>query len=495
MPPKPSSPRRRKKKKADEGMLSHPEFPAPNRAEMQIRFSVLESKHKRLQDEHSKLTQECEQLRQHCKDAEESEKTCFQIAERDRRDRQHALDQQKDLYSEVSAELEKTISDHKDAVDSLVKAHADEISTLEMRLLDVQTKYDGLTEFIEERDKMYAKMKDLEETIERMISDHAEVLEGVRMDAESDRKTTRDAMIRKLRQTRDELFQLTDDHRDLKTHQTMKENERLSRDVAMYEREVRALMQQVTELTDECQENAHALAVERDTSGQLVKRTHQQDRVIAALTAKVEELTGDEDERRRGADADRIKKIAALSETVDRQYEIIVELKRELDSLVHKNADVTAQLSQLRRERARERDEGVELQQFLVGCLSDVKKVAARTNTQQSSVVDLDVLDVADKLEVLNYLIRKMNVWNSGLAPTAPPPPTRLLPMISPKMPPAAASSAASSSASGCVRQHHRQQQNKQQYNPHPPAPPPKSSSSSTNPTTPTIPHTPPGDP
>jgi len=407
--------------------LSTPEFSAQDRAELQIRLTNLETKLTRSHSEVQQLQGQVTRLNARVREVQDSEEACREISERDADKRMQMLEIERSTVTQLMQQIDALKAQHHEAMSAAMKAADQDRTELEERLVTIQVSYNELAHFRDQKEKLMRDMEVVEEALKTEKMEREKEVEKMRKAANDERRKTRDAMILKLRQTRDELFQLTDEHRNLKAQQTVRENERLLRDVTKYEKEVSFLMERNNELSAEVGTLSHHLSVDRDTNAHLVRRTHAQDKMVGVLSDKLRALEAEGEERRSALDTERQRKIAALSETVDKQYDIILELKQELDVVTARSQETSSALQALRRERAMERDEASHLQSFLVACLSDVKRLQGAVSSSStfgatggSAAVRLDSLDSSDRMEILNYLLRKLNLWQSGLHPSAP---------------------------------------------------------------------------
>ena len=137
-------------------------------------------------------------------------------------------------------------------------------------------------------------------------------------------------MINKWRKTRLEVYKLTEDHLQTKTQQTIQENEKLTRDLDTYAREAREMMKHNVRLKEENSSLKRSLEIEQRSVSELMKKSQQQQRAIKTLVQKIKTFEEMYKQVKGDNDSEKANRIIGLGETIDNQYDVILDLKREL---------------------------------------------------------------------------------------------------------------------------------------------------------------------
>eukprot|EP01059_Diplonema_ambulator_P033954 TRINITY_DN7388_c0_g1_i1.p1 TRINITY_DN7388_c0_g1~~TRINITY_DN7388_c0_g1_i1.p1 ORF type:complete len:249 (+),score=81.84 TRINITY_DN7388_c0_g1_i1:302-1048(+) len=223
-------------------------------------------------------------------------------------------------------------------------------------------------------------------------------------------------MIRKWRKTRLEVYKLTEDHLQTKTQQTIQENEKLTRDLDIYAREAKEMMNHNSKLKDENIATKRSLEIEERSVAELMKKSQQQQRAIRSLVQKLKNYEDLYKRCQEEKDAERAEGLSGLGETIDSQYNIILELRKELDETNEELEHCKASLRSERKDSAERVMALTEAQQFLLQCVEDVKVQA--TATRKGSLV---TLNACDRIEAVNYLLHRLEGFESSMYPRPPP--------------------------------------------------------------------------
>eukprot|EP00999_Lentomonas_sp_LEN2_P002927 NODE_789_length_1196_cov_51.478017_g748_i0.p1 GENE.NODE_789_length_1196_cov_51.478017_g748_i0~~NODE_789_length_1196_cov_51.478017_g748_i0.p1 ORF type:complete len:327 (-),score=57.80 NODE_789_length_1196_cov_51.478017_g748_i0:40-1020(-) len=223
-----------------------------------------------------------------------------------------------------------------DAQNQISRERAERFSIqteLEDRIRELEKVIEETEEFRREKASMVVKIAELEETIARLHADHATAFQEQAAKNSADREELRAELVRRLRKTQGKLFRLTDDHLHIKTQKMLSDNERLTQDVELYHKESKELLQANQALVQANEELKQAVQVQNANNEALIRKAHSHEITIQTLLAKIKSLEASAEESRTSLTDEKSRKILALSETVDKQYDIICDLRRELDEV------------------------------------------------------------------------------------------------------------------------------------------------------------------
>ena len=225
------------------------------------------------------------------------------------------------LQEELNAEIERLKAD-KEQVEVALQ---EDIENLEAQLKE-------LNDFKSQKMGIEREIEELRANMVSMSDAHKSELEAQTQEYTAQRDKLRSDMLRRLKRTRDELFRLTDEQLHNKMHQTIKENEKLTLELEMYARESKQLLAANQQLATENASVKRSLDLQNSTTEELIRKSQTQQANIKQLTAKVKKLEASVESQKTVNAVDQSKRVVELNETVNRQYDLILELKTEVCS-------------------------------------------------------------------------------------------------------------------------------------------------------------------
>ncbi|KAJ9442541.1 hypothetical protein DIPPA_08776 [Diplonema papillatum] len=315
-----------------------------------------------------------------------------------------------DERNKLEADLRMQLTLEKEDRDALVERMKQEAASLQQQLDDVE-------QFRQQKDAMVRKIDGLEATIAELRASHVKELDSLQEVHKEERERLRTDMIRKWRKTRLEVYKLTEDHLQTKTQQTIQENEKLTQDLDTYAREVRDMMFHNTKLVEENAALKRSIEIEEHSVAELMRKSQKQQRAIRNL---VQKLKGFEDVHRKSQydkDADSMQRITGLGETIDNQYDIILELKDELDGVYAKLREAEKGFHDQIQANGHQMLKLTEVQHFLIQCADDVHQQAALCSSKESP---LSTLSPAARGQAVDYMLRRLKCFETGFFPKPP---------------------------------------------------------------------------
>eukprot|EP01060_Flectonema_neradi_P020761 TRINITY_DN28258_c0_g1_i1.p1 TRINITY_DN28258_c0_g1~~TRINITY_DN28258_c0_g1_i1.p1 ORF type:complete len:364 (+),score=83.53 TRINITY_DN28258_c0_g1_i1:112-1092(+) len=285
----------------------------------------------------------------------------------------------------------------------------DEVTELKNRLEEV-------AHFKRDKDSMVAHIQELEATIQQNKITHAKELEKLHDVHNEEREQLREDTIKKWRKTRLEVYKLTEDHLQTKTQQTIQENEKLTRDLDVYAREAREMIRHNSKLIEDNTSTKRSLEIEQRSVAELMEKSQQQQRAIRNLVQKLKSYEELYKQGQQDRDAEKNQRIISMGETIDSQYDIILDLKKQLDDVSLSSRKQQQQLEAAKHELNTKALSLSEAQQFLLQCFEDIKDQATLSGRSRS----LNELSETDRTLAIEYLRKRFDGFESGFCPKPP---------------------------------------------------------------------------
>eukprot|EP01006_Ploeotia_vitrea_P024086 TRINITY_DN56811_c0_g1_i1.p1 TRINITY_DN56811_c0_g1~~TRINITY_DN56811_c0_g1_i1.p1 ORF type:complete len:589 (-),score=74.00 TRINITY_DN56811_c0_g1_i1:167-1933(-) len=299
---------------------------------------------------------------------------------RDMRDRDKEIKKHKIHVRNLEEKLDRERADLLEQIDKEKEKRLAIKNEMDEQVEALKADVAGLEHFRTIQKSVEQEIEYLKEKLVAMKADHdAELQEQeARHNAEKDK--LRNDMVKRLRKTRDELFKLTDDHLHITTQQTIKTNEKLTHEIQLYQKEAKDLLQNNQQLTTDNAALKRSLDLQTSNTEQLIKKSHAQGNTIKTMIAKLKKLEGVVEETKTITEDEKSKKIASLSDTIDQQYDLILDLRNKLDQSNQNKATLEGQVVSLQKQHAATSSVGSETKMFLLQCVDDVKRAIDATN-------------------------------------------------------------------------------------------------------------------
>eukprot|EP01063_Lacrimia_lanifica_P009646 TRINITY_DN16580_c0_g1_i1.p1 TRINITY_DN16580_c0_g1~~TRINITY_DN16580_c0_g1_i1.p1 ORF type:complete len:443 (+),score=179.72 TRINITY_DN16580_c0_g1_i1:63-1391(+) len=409
-------PGKKKDKKSNEPEPLKPDDAEYDRESLKVKISTYEMKIMRLHKDNTELKQVAAKAQTEMSESSTESLEMFQRLT----DRMDAKD--KDI-AKIRAELAQA-EDQKNGMETelrnQIQAERDEkeasVEKLTRELNELQHQLDEVEQFRLQKDQTAKKIEDLERDLSEAKVIHNGEIERLKASHKEDRESLRNDMIKKWRQTRLEVYKLTEDHLQTKTQETIQENEKLTRDLDMYSREAKDMMTLNGKLKDENTSLKRSLEIEQRGMAELMKKSQQQQRTIKNLVAKVKSCEEVYKHSQSEKDDEKAQRIVALGETIDNQYDTILDLKRELDEANDTSRTQQREYLAAARDAQGKMASLTEAQQFLLQCVEDVKKEAGCSHRGQS----LLGMQSQDRVEAVAYIKRRLDGFDTGFCPRPP---------------------------------------------------------------------------
>eukprot|EP01062_Namystynia_karyoxenos_P016369 TRINITY_DN15970_c1_g1_i1.p1 TRINITY_DN15970_c1_g1~~TRINITY_DN15970_c1_g1_i1.p1 ORF type:complete len:540 (+),score=227.42 TRINITY_DN15970_c1_g1_i1:92-1621(+) len=412
-----------KKKKQDaEPEPLKPEDQGYDKEELKVKIAAHEIRIRRYREENKRLAERAEQyMQENIASGEElkalMEKVTSRMEEKDESIRKMRLGivEAENERKQAEERLERERDEERQGWAAQESKYKATIEELEGQLTSVQ-------HFLEEKEQMELEIQTLKQQAEDRAARHKEELDHLREQHKEEREKLRVDMINKWRKTRLQVYKLTEDHLQTKTQQTIQENERLTQDLDVYARECREMMRQNDQLLGDRVQARRALELSDKSCQELMRKSQHQQRAIRSLIQQLREHEGKKQNDESREDAERQQRMQALNETVDKQYEMMLELKHELDDVRSQLREAESQLASARRDAVLQQGRLSEGRAFLLQCMDDAKRaLAPNAASDVPAGRHLQGLSPGDRCSVIEYLCRRMEAFDSGFYPSAMP--------------------------------------------------------------------------
>jgi len=356
--------------------------------------------------------------------------------------------EQTDMYEHSLREVnarDVEIAQHKETIKGLTKAGEQIEEQLNEEIARVTAERDELEarlqETIEQLEAQLKELNDFKESkllIEKEIAELRAKLESMKVthkveleekvkDYTLEQDRLRTDMLRRLKKTRDELFRLTDEQLHSKMHQTIKENDKLTRELEMYARESKQLLESNQKLATENANLKIELALQNSSTEELIRKSQAQQSQIKSLNGKLKGLEQTQLVTKEVTDDDEDKKVTELMGTVDQQYGLIMDLKREVDELKDANGAMERQLRHSKQTALAQTAMQKEAKTFLLQCLEDVKSAIKLVNEAGGYTKapydkrgsQLLTLSASEREGVLQFLVQKLRLFDADGEPNS----------------------------------------------------------------------------
>eukprot|EP00756_Hemistasia_phaeocysticola_P067256 Hpha_TRINITY_DN9825_c0_g2::TRINITY_DN9825_c0_g2_i1::g.81541::m.81541 len=419
-------PKRGGKKNDQEPEPLKPEDSGYDKEELKVKVATHEMRILRLREENQKLREVIDRLQQ--------EKDATATATQDVV--KHLMDRLGD-NEKHNAKLRQDIAaqeDERKAVEQELNTQMEQMrddwqreeETLRAEISDAKARLDSVEEFKKMKDAMTRDIETLRQQVEDRQARHKEDVDRLREQHREEREKLRGDMVNKWRKTRLQVYKLTEDHLQTKTQQTIQENERLTRELDVYARECREMMCQNESLVEARGQAKRALELSEKMCEELMKKNQHQQRAIRSLVGQLKQVEQRTETREQQSGSEQHLQVQALNETVDKQYEIVIDLKREADELRSELKDTQAALALGQREAVMQQASLSEARAFLLQCMDDARRsLAPAIESAEDSIPppagrELQCLSPRSRMDVVEYLCRRMEAFDSGFYPSAP---------------------------------------------------------------------------
>ena len=384
---------------------------------LKVKIATYEMKIIRLRRENIELADKVERLEKEMTDVKGQSYETFQrltkkldILEKESVKMKYEAVQNEEDKARVESDLRNQMNQDQEEMNGSKQELISEIAEL-------KTKLEEVAQFRRDKDSMVTNINELESSIQQNKITHSQELDKLHDIHKEEREQLREDTIKKWRKTRLEVYKLTEDHLQTKTQQTIQENEKLTRDLDVYAREAREMIRHNSKLIDDNTSTKRSLEIEQRSVSELMEKSQQQQRAIRNLVQKLKSYEELYKQGQQDRDTEKNQRIISMGETIDSQYDIILDLKKQLDEESFASRSCQKQLDAVKHESVMKTHSITDAQQFLLRCFEDVKQQGTLTGRGRS----LTELKEPDRLLAIEYIRRKFDGFESGFCPKPPP--------------------------------------------------------------------------
>ena len=392
---------------------------------------------------------------------------------------------------ENEEELRKTIIDNEEKLEEQKQMFATEKCTIEEEMKKLKAHDPRVQADLADKAHTLSEIEKMDNLLKKLKKDHVVAVEREKLTLSEELRKLKETMVARLKKTMEEMEQLTQQHRDRRQQKAVSESARLVAKLSTLEGRSKRLTTENTKLTLKAESTRRDQILESERHQLLARKSQQLSKEIRDVSAQLQSYEKMYAEK--AASASQSEQVISLSETIDRQYQIILELKHELDGVRRDSAETKQRLEVLRQRhfmalKGNQMSSGlataplalsVSGRSNLAGSLNGSSSGSPRATMSASaaalladdppevkarirgiitkSVKDIDatmramsegqrgiedVTDPREQVELVNYIITRINNYRSGVFPSTPrasttpgsqelkplpPPPTELL--------------------------------------------------------------------
>ena len=184
------------------------------------------------------------------------------------------------------ASLEKELAEFQDT-------SAERIDCLTEQIAQVERQLDTLKHFEQEKSKMDAELKHLNETIMREQIQHRESIRNLERQWEIERDRRNKEEEKAIAKAKEDMFKIQDQHISEVTKKAIEDNAHLEREIAYQSRTTKELLAQNEDFTRSTIHLRRELEVQQDAERVLAQKNCSYQKTIKALLAKMKKLEGE----------------------------------------------------------------------------------------------------------------------------------------------------------------------------------------------------------
>lgn len=184
------------------------------------------------------------------------------------------------------AELEKTLADYSESSTEKIECLTEQISSVERQL-------DSLKHFEQEKAKMDAELKQLNETIMRDQIEHREKIRTLEREWEIERDRSEKEKKRAIARAKQDMLKIQDQHISEVTRKAIEDNAQLELEIAYQSRQVKLLYEENSDYTRSTIQLRRELEVQQDAERVLAQKNCSYQKTIKALLSKMKKLEGE----------------------------------------------------------------------------------------------------------------------------------------------------------------------------------------------------------
>ena len=208
--------------------------------------------------------------------------------------------QKKQQLAATQAELKQTTEEKDAKIDELTKELADynessteKIECLTEQIASVERQLDSLKHFEQEKAKMDAELKQLNETIMRDQIEHREKIRTLEREWEIERDRSEKEKKRAIARAKQDMLKIQDQHISEVTRKAIEDNAQLELEIAYQSRQVKLLYEENSEYNRSTVQLRRELEVQQDAERVLAQKNCSYQKTIKALLAKMKKLEGE----------------------------------------------------------------------------------------------------------------------------------------------------------------------------------------------------------
>lgn len=208
--------------------------------------------------------------------------------------------QKKKQLADIQAELKQTTEEKDTKIAELTQELADhhesstaKIEGLTEQIASVERQLDSLKHFEQEKAKMDAELKQLNETIMRDQIEHREKIRTLEREWEIERDRSEKEKKRAIARAKQEMLKFQDAHISEVTQKAIEDNAQLEMEIAYQSRQVKLLFEENSEYNRTTVNLRRELEVQQDAERVLAQKNCSYQKTIKALLAKMKKLEGE----------------------------------------------------------------------------------------------------------------------------------------------------------------------------------------------------------
>jgi hypothetical protein len=196
-------------------------------------------------------------------------------------------------------------------------------------------------------DKKYTleEIASKEATLRKLIKDHSVAFEKEKVRLSDEVQKLKETMVMRLKRTVEEMEQLTQQHREKRQQRAVSESARLVAKLTALEAKSKQLTAENTKLTRQAESTKRDQQLEEERHALLQKKSQALSKDIRTISGKLQSYERQFAEKT--VSASQSEEVIILSQTIDQQYQRILELKHELDAVKERSEEAEKRLAYL----------------------------------------------------------------------------------------------------------------------------------------------------
>lgn len=310
-------------------------------------------------------------------------------------------------------EHKRKVHDRNQHYNTMCKRLEEELSTL-------STTRDRVTELLEEKEKVLSQTKQAEIQLASLMSQTINNIRQLASDLREEKRVLEQAMRSKLNDTIDEMQKIAETQGKARHQRSHVENARIMTELAELDSQSRLLNSQSAKLSSLIDEHRRSIVIENErreillaNNSTVSRDINEKVQALQALEAQFNQL---------GATADRSQandQQQALPGLVDSQYEVVVQLKNDVDAIRQEIRDAELAIQQQRQrivapvsnsgDKPVPKEKSV-LRNALLDAVTDVEKsLTTKTSGRNHSSGLESVTSARDLYDILCFVVRRVN--------------------------------------------------------------------------------------